>query len=80
MAKELTEDWATSMPGLRGTLCFAIQYGIPVPALSSALAYYDGFGNSRLWSSLIQAQRDCFGAHTYERTDKLGTFHTEWLR
>jgi 6-phosphogluconate dehydrogenase len=80
MAKELTDDWSKWMPGLRGTLCFAIQYGVPVPALSSAVAYYDGFGNSRLWSSLIQAQRDYFGSHTYERTDRPGMFHMDWLK
>jgi len=80
MANDLTDDWSEWMPGLRGTLCFAIQYGVPVPALSSAVAYYDGFGNSRLWSSLIQAQRDYFGSHTYERTDRPGIFHMDWLK
>jgi 6-phosphogluconate dehydrogenase len=80
MAKKLTDDWSEWMPGLRGTLCFAIQYGVPVPALSSAVAYYDGFGNSRLWSSLIQAQRDYFGSHNYERTDRPGIFHMDWLK
>lgn len=79
MAKELAEDWSTSVPGLRSVVCRSVTQGIPVPALASALAYFDGYRNTRLWSSLIQAQRDCFGAHTYERTDRDGTFHTEWL-
>ena len=52
--------------------------GVPTPAFSSSLAYYDGVRAERLPASLIQAQRDFFGAHTYRRTDKHGTFHTEW--
>ncbi len=80
LAPGLTDDWVASLPGLRASLGRAIERGIPVPALASALSYYDGFRNTRLWSSLIQAQRDCFGAHTYERTDRDGTFHTEWLK
>jgi 6-phosphogluconate dehydrogenase len=53
--------------------------GIPVPAFSTALAYYDGYRSERLPANLLQAQRDYFGAHTYQRTDKDGWFHTEWL-
>lgn len=79
MATELTEDWKECLPGLRETVCLSVTQGIPVPALASALAYYDGYRNTRLWSSMIQAQRDCFGAHTYERTDREGTFHTKWI-
>jgi len=56
----------------------AIESGIPVPAMSSALAYYDSYRTARLPANLIQAQRDYFGAHTYERIDEEGTFHTEW--
>jgi 6-phosphogluconate dehydrogenase len=52
--------------------------GIPVPAFSSALAYYDGYRRERLPANLIQAQRDLFGAHTYERIDKPGSFHSNW--
>jgi len=52
--------------------------GVPTPAFSSSLAYYDGVRAERLPASLIQAQRDFFGAHTYRRTDRHGTFHTEW--
>jgi 6-phosphogluconate dehydrogenase len=56
----------------------AVLHGLPVPAFSAALAYYDGVRASRLPAALIQAQRDFFGAHTYERIDAPGTFHTEW--
>ncbi len=58
----------------------AIDLGIPAPALSSALAYFDGYRTARLPANLIQAQRDYFGAHTYRRIDQKGTFHTEWMR
>lgn len=56
----------------------AHRWGIPVPALSASLNYYDGYRSERLPANLIQAQRDYFGAHTYERIDKEGMFHTEW--
>ena len=52
--------------------------GIPAPAFSSSLAYYDGLRAERLPAALIQGQRDFFGAHTYKRIDKPGTFHTLW--
>ena len=58
----------------------AIDNGIPTPAFSASLAYYDTYRRARLPANLIQAQRDFFGAHTYERVDKPGTFHTEWTR
>jgi 6-phosphogluconate dehydrogenase len=56
----------------------AIDLGVPVPALSASLAYYDAYRSARLPANLIQAQRDLFGAHTFERIDKPGTFHVEW--
>jgi 6-phosphogluconate dehydrogenase len=56
----------------------AIDNGIPTPAFSASLAYYDTYRRERLPANVIQAQRDFFGAHTYERVDKPGTFHTEW--
>lgn len=65
---------------LRNTLSLAIQNGVPVPALSSALAYYDSYRTAKLPANLLQAQRDYFGAHTYQRIDKEGTFHTEWTK
>ncbi|MEP6716209.1 MAG: decarboxylating NADP(+)-dependent phosphogluconate dehydrogenase [Terriglobia bacterium] len=58
----------------------AIEYGVPTPAFSTALSFYDGFRTARLPANLLQAQRDYFGAHTYERTDKPRGqfFHTNW--
>lgn len=63
----------------REVVSAAIKAGIPVPSLSSALAYYDSYRSAVLPANLLQAQRDYFGAHTYERIDKQGSFHTEWL-
>ncbi len=64
----------------RHVVATAVQLGIPVPAFGSALAYFDSYRRARLAANLLQAQRDYFGAHTYERVDKPGTFHTDWLR
>ena len=50
-----------------------------VPAFSASLGYFDSYRSARLPSNLLQAQRDFFGAHTYERIDKPGVFHTEWM-
>jgi 6-phosphogluconate dehydrogenase len=58
----------------------AVDNGIPTPSFSASLAYYDAYRRERLPANLVQAQRDYFGAHTYERTDKAGTFHTEWAQ
>src|SRR5437667_7062462 len=57
----------------------AIKHGVAVPAFSASLAYFDSYRQARLPANLLQAQRDFFGAHTYERIDKLGVFHTEWI-
>ncbi len=57
----------------------AIKHGVAVPAFSASLAYFDSYRSARLPSNLLQAQRDFFGAHTYERVDKPGVFHTEWI-
>ena len=75
------EKMETSQQAWRRVVTIAINNGIWVPALSSALTYFDGYRNSRLPANLLQAQRDYFGAHTYERTDKpRGEFyHTNWL-
>lgn len=64
----------------RRVVTSAVQMGLPVPAISTALAYYDGYRNGRLPANLLQAQRDYFGAHTYERVDKPRGefFHTNW--
>ncbi|PYJ80602.1 MAG: phosphogluconate dehydrogenase (NADP(+)-dependent, decarboxylating) [Verrucomicrobia bacterium] len=57
----------------------AIKHGVAVPAFSASLAYFDSYRQARLPANLLQAQRDFFGAHTYERVDKPGVFHTEWM-
>lgn len=63
---------------LRALVSLAAESGIPALAFSSALAYYDAYRSNRLPANLTQAQRDYFGAHTYRRIDKEGSFHTEW--
>ncbi|GGJ77930.1 6-phosphogluconate dehydrogenase [Anoxybacillus voinovskiensis] len=75
--KEIVENYQQS---LREIVATAAMRGIPVPAFASALAYYDSYRMETLPANLIQAQRDYFGAHTYERIDKEGIFHTEWLK
>lgn len=74
--KEIVEGYQTA---LREVVSVAISQGIAVPAFSSAIAYYDSYRTADLPANLLQAQRDYFGAHTYERKDKEGVFHTEWL-
>ncbi len=69
---------ANTQSGWRQTVCEAVSRGIPVPGLNSALSYYDGYRSERLSANMIQAQRDYFGAHTYERLDRPGSFHTKW--
>lgn len=68
------------VPSMRKVLATAIMHGIPVPTLSAALSYFDGYTTNSLPANLLQAQRDYFGAHTYERTDKKRGefFHTNW--
>ena len=75
-----TGEIEASQSAWRRVIAFAVQRGIPVPAMSSALAFYDGYRLERLPANLIQAQRDYFGAHTYERVDRpRGEFyHTNW--
>ena len=68
-----------SQTNWRSAVSLAIQAGVAVPAFSASLAYFDSYRQERLPANLLQAQRDYFGAHTYERVDKPGTFHTEWL-
>ncbi|NGP44426.1 NADP-dependent phosphogluconate dehydrogenase [Bacillaceae bacterium SIJ1] len=63
----------------RKVVSLGVTKGVPVPGLSSGLAYYDSYRSAVLPANLLQAQRDYFGAHTYRRTDKEGTFHTDWL-
>ena len=63
----------------REVVATAATIGIPVPAFSSALSYYDSYRSATLSANMLQAQRDYFGAHTYRRVDRDGIFHTEWL-
>jgi len=67
------------LPGLRQVVAVAAQAGIPVPCYSSTLDYISSYFTARLPQNLVQAMRDCFGSHTYERIDQEGSFHTEWL-
>ena len=73
------EQINSRLPGLRQVVAGAALAGIPVPCLSSTLDYIDSYRSARLPQNLVQAMRDCFGSHTYERVDKPGNFHTEWL-
>ena len=64
---------------LRDVVVLAVRNGIPAPGFAAALSYFDSYRTETLPANLIQAQRDYFGAHTYERTDREGIFHTEWM-
>ncbi|CAM9003282.1 unnamed protein product [Rhodiola kirilowii] len=75
-AKEILERQSA----WRRVVCLAINSGISTPGMSSSLAYFDTYRRDRLPANLVQAQRDYFGAHTYERTDIPGSFHTEWFK
>ncbi len=84
LANLLVDPWFAEqvnarLPGLRQMVAAAALAGIPVPCLSSTLDYIDSYRTGRLPQNLLQAMRDCFGAHTYQRVDREGTFHTEWL-
>ncbi|WP_286965127.1 NADP-dependent phosphogluconate dehydrogenase [Flavobacterium sp. UBA4854] len=74
IASKLVENQS----GMRAVIQFAVQKGLPVSGLMNSLAYFDAYRSANLPTNLIQAQRDYFGAHTYERIDKEGVFHTQW--
>jgi 6-phosphogluconate dehydrogenase len=78
MAPYFTEAVARAQDNWRLVVTQAVQAGTPIPAFASALAYYDGYRRQRLPANLIQAQRDLFGAHTYERVDRPGVYHSQW--
>ena len=83
LASLLLDDYfASAVAGAqdswRRVVATAVRIGVPVPGFSSALAYYDGLRRERLGAALVQGQRDLFGAHTYGRVDKPGTYHTLW--
>ena len=78
VAPYFTDAVGQAQDGWRRVVAGAAQNGIPVPGFASALSYYDGLRAPRLPAALIQGQRDFFGAHTYRRVDREGTFHTLW--
>lgn len=80
MAPYFTDAVRGGQDGWRRVISEAARLGIPTPAFSSSLAYYDGYRRAWLPANLIQAQRDLFGAHTYERVDQDGTFHSSWTQ
>jgi 6-phosphogluconate dehydrogenase len=75
-----TQELCRAEEGWRRACAAAITHGIPVPAMTSALSYFDGYRCANLPANLLQAQRDYFGAHTYERVDRPRGqfFHTNW--
>ena len=75
---EFAQVMNTRQSALRKVVALAAENGIPVLAFSSSLAYFDAYRSARLPANLTQAQRDYFGAHTYRRVDKEGSFHTQW--
>jgi 6-phosphogluconate dehydrogenase len=76
----LSEKIKENQESLRQIVCQAVTLGIPIPGIMATLGYLDAYRSSWLPANLIQAQRDYFGAHTYERIDAKGTYHTEWLK
>ena len=80
LAPELSKKVAAQQEDLRRVVCAAIELGLPAPCFMTALGYFDGYRSAWLPANLIQAQRDYFGAHSYERIDVKGTFHTDWTK
>ena len=78
MAPEFVSKIKETTSGARTVVAYGVTNGIPLPGLSNSLTYFDALTSGRLPLNLIQAQRDHFGSHTYERTDMEGIFHTEW--
>ncbi len=79
LAPEFRDTVLTRQGAWRSVIMEAARSGIPVPAFSASLDYFDSYRRDRLPQNVTQAQRDFFGAHTYERIDKPGVFHTEWM-
>jgi 6-phosphogluconate dehydrogenase len=80
LAPEFKQTILDRQTAWREVVATAAKLGIPVPAFSASLDYFDSYRRASLPQNLTQAQRDYFGAHTYERTDKPGSFHTEWTK
>lgn len=77
---EFAQEIIDRQAAWRRVVCLAINAGVSTPGMSASLAYFDSYRRERLPANLVQAQRDYFGAHTYERTDIPGSFHTEWFK
>ena len=75
---EINKELNSTIPALRNIVAQGVKAETPLPGLSSALSYFDAITNNKLPANLIQSLRDYFGAHTYERTDREGSFHTDW--
>lgn len=78
VAPSIAQHLNQESPSIRQLLATCVQQGIPAAAMSASLSYFESYRTARLPSNLVQAQRDFFGAHTYERTDTDGVFHTRW--
>jgi 6-phosphogluconate dehydrogenase len=78
LADYFTEAVGAAQDSWRRVVATAVELGVPVPAFASSLAYYDGYRRERLPANLLQGLRDFFGAHTYRRVDREGSFHTRW--
>ncbi|KAM3270396.1 hypothetical protein P3S67_029503 [Capsicum chacoense] len=78
--EEFTKEMVERQSAWRRVVCLAIHSGISTPGMSSSLAYFDSYRRESLPANLVQTQRDYFGAHTYERIDVPGAFHTEWFK
>lgn len=76
--KEMALKLQICQDGMRLAIITGVETGIPLPVMMSSLSYFDSYRRGWLPANLVQAQRDYFGAHTYERTDREGTFHTQW--
>jgi len=77
---EFAQEIMDRQAAWRRVVCLAINNGVSTPGMSASLAYFDSYRRDRLPANLVQAQRDYFGAHTYERVDMPGSFHTEWYK
>ncbi|KAL9437457.1 hypothetical protein AB3S75_023341 [Citrus x aurantiifolia] len=80
MDPEFAREMVQRQAAWRRVVGLAISAGISTPGMCASLSYFDTYGRARLPTNLVQAQRDLFGAHTYERIDRPGSFHTEWTK
>jgi 6-phosphogluconate dehydrogenase len=80
MDKKISATVAEAVPGWRATASAALSAGLPAPVISASLGWYDSLRTGRLWTALVQAQRDYFGRHGLRRTDRDGVFHADWKK